>query len=58
VTDLENIRAMLRRAGIRCAGQTEGDGYVIRVVAGYFGFYTVFTFNREGGLVSIAAFEE
>jgi len=59
MTDLETLKAMLTRAKIPFDEQPWGvNGDVtIDVERGYTGFATVFTFNGDGSLKDMGAYE-
>jgi len=60
MTDKETIIEMLQRAGIEFSMERSGSKLnetVIIVCGGYVGFYSVFTFNAEGSLSNLEAYE-
>lgn len=71
MTDLETMRAMLRRAGIEfeettrrtreflVGEETEApiEAYEIRIERGYPYFYTLMTFSPDGALQNVEAYE-
>lgn len=69
MNDREILRAMFDRAGVVYDDEDEGELTVERLGGrkarwtaettnlGYSGFFTVFTFNAEGALVSVGAWE-
>lgn len=56
MTDLETLKAMFARANVKYT-EKEETGPELIVEAGYMGFFTVFSFDREGALQSVEAYE-
>jgi hypothetical protein len=67
VSDKDILIEMLNRAGVKyeetCGGRPYGEDrndetlVSVSIDGGYSGFYTVLTFNQDGSLKSIGAFE-
>ena len=54
MNDLETLKAMFDRRGIDYDVCSNG---AISVYGGYDGFFSVFTFDDEGSLISVDAYE-
>ena len=53
-SDREMLKAMFKRVGIEFI---EPDQTQLQVESGYSGFYTQFTFNKDGDLQTMGAYE-
>lgn len=56
MTDLETIKEMFKRAGIKYVEENLTES-TLTVEAGYMGFYSLFTFEADGSLKSVEAYE-
>lgn len=55
MNDIDTLREMLKRAGLSYDDATPNE---IRVNRGYYGFFTLFTFDDEGMLRDMNAAED